>query len=151
MYFIILTTIHIMLFSASRMRVLLARMRGLLADRSNMVAHVRCPRPSRRTPLHATAAVVVPRSVLFFPVQPINTTLCSLLSTVPVATHGHSSSVVMMVTAIEPHSEVGEPGRGCELRWGSSERVDGMSGLGCSTVWGLGRHGGVRRGHGEII
>jgi hypothetical protein len=43
MYFMILTTIHIMLFSASRMRVLLARMRGLLADRSNIVAHVRCP------------------------------------------------------------------------------------------------------------
>jgi hypothetical protein len=32
-----------MLFSVSRMRVLLARMRGLLADRSNIVAHVRCP------------------------------------------------------------------------------------------------------------
>ena len=42
MYFIILITIHIMLFCLSRMR-------GLLADRPNIVAHVRCPRPSRRT------------------------------------------------------------------------------------------------------
>jgi hypothetical protein len=39
---------------------------------------------------------------------------------------------------IEPHGEAGEPGRECELRWGSSGRVGGMSGLRSGTVWGLG-------------
>jgi hypothetical protein len=87
MYFIILITIHIMLFFASHMR-------GLLVDPPNIVAHVRClPTLAPHSPLHGAAAIVVPRFVLFFPVQPIHPPLCSLPSTVlhvPVATHRHS-------------------------------------------------------------
>jgi hypothetical protein len=90
MYFIILITIHIMLFSASRMH-------GLLADPPNIVAHVCCLSTlAPHSPLHAVAAIAVPRFVLFFPVQPIHPPLCSLPSTVlhvPVATHGHSPSI----------------------------------------------------------
>jgi hypothetical protein len=110
MYFIVLITIHIMLFSASRMRV-------LLADRSNIVAHVRCPPTlAPHSPLHAATAVVVPRSVLFFPVQPIHPPLCSFPLTVlhvPVATHGHSLSYIIIIAWEEDKDEATYPNIRC--------------------------------------
>jgi hypothetical protein len=51
------------------------------------------PHPDPHAALSLAIAIVVPRSVLFFPVQLIHSPFCSLPSTVlhvPVVTHGHS-------------------------------------------------------------